>query len=367
MGITLGLSLIVKDEIESLKRLFESIENIDFDYIFVAQTIENKPIYDFLKNKGVTIGYFEWNDNYSDARKYSFDNCPTDYVIWLDSDDVVENGEKLRKVFNKAIEKESNCIYLPYYYRYDDNGYLNTDMWRERIIKKGLFEWEGFVHETLETKEKSIPYFSDEIIIRHNIKDKSDSERFERNKRISEIQYKLEKTNRTIYSYALALADCGKDGEALRLLNELDPKKFDYQDNFQLEMFRGNLFLNIKFYEEAINHYQKASEYFPEVGEPYFKKAEAYNYLLDWKSVIKNCEKGFNLNMPDRVRFPVNRLNYTLRPAKLYIHALASIGQLDKAIGIIQYVYNQFPKDKWIMEKRVDLLKDKMIREVSNV
>lgn len=361
---TLGLSLIVKDELNGIKKLFDSIKPIKFDHIFVAQTIENKEVREFLESRGAEVGFFKWEDDFSKARNYALENCKADYVMWLDSDDIVENPEKVRGVFYEALANNSHCIYFPYHYRYDNNGYLTIVICRERIVRKDNFSWEGMIDETLETKRSGIPFFSDDVIIKHNQKEKNDADRFQRNYTVSKKQWDKKKTNKSILDYAMALADLGKDKEAFDVMLDFLERYTDKQGKYLSFVFKGNLCLNLKKYEMALEYFEWARLLFPEIGEPYFKKAEAYNYLFEWQKIKENCEIGFELNIPVNVRFAVHVLNYTLRPAKLYANALKNLGLKKESLAVINHTLQSFPTDEWLNKERRELYADILMSEV---
>src|SRR4029077_12948920 len=105
--------------------------------------------------------YMDCNDpesgkiaNFSKARQRSFDLATQPWVMWVDSDDVVEGGENLIKItqaFDAAKpDIDGLAVLFPYEYSYDENGQCSLKHYRERLLSnKKTFSWRNPVHEVL--------------------------------------------------------------------------------------------------------------------------------------------------------------------------------------------------------------------------
>lgn len=104
---------------------------------------------------------FVWIDNFVKAREAIFAEIPEeiDWIMFLDTDDVVENPEQIQP--NLAIAPKSvNGIRIFYEYDHDDHGNVTVSHWVTRVVRNNdSFEWkssidddEVSVHETLVAK-----------------------------------------------------------------------------------------------------------------------------------------------------------------------------------------------------------------------
>ena len=67
----------------------------------------------------------------------------TDYWMWLDADDVLneENLEKMKKL-KAALDGETDVVMMEYAIGFDNDGKITFSYYRERIMKtSGGFRW----------------------------------------------------------------------------------------------------------------------------------------------------------------------------------------------------------------------------------
>src|SRR3954462_10439850 len=96
MRPSLSLAMIVKNEAENLPRLFASVKDC-VDEIHICDTGSTDGTVEIAKAHGAVVTHFEWCDDFSAARNASFQDVKTDYVLWLDGDDVLENPDGFRR------------------------------------------------------------------------------------------------------------------------------------------------------------------------------------------------------------------------------------------------------------------------------
>lgn len=85
--------------------------------------------------------------DFAAARNVSFEHCTGDYILWVDSDDVVEGAENLPKIVGDLAKRNLPMGFLAYDYARDHLGRVFYRQWRERIIRRGLGNWVNDVHE----------------------------------------------------------------------------------------------------------------------------------------------------------------------------------------------------------------------------
>ena len=359
--MTLALSLIVKDETWQLKRLLESIKGIPFDEKVIVLTSDSEETKRIAEEFGCKTFNFKWVNNYSAARNYSLSQCKTDYVAWFDADDEVENPHLLMELLGDMIKKGATNLRLPYLYKKEDGSVFMT-IFRERIIKNGSYKWTGALHETLETRLNETPLFSDTVKVIHHWDENKG--RYSRNLIISESSYKENKCLVTAFAYSMSLADMEKQGEALEIIKNYPLVDVHPQYHYFVLIFKGELALHLKLYDDAITYFKEANVLFPELGEPLFRMAEVFHFQKEYEKVFKYCSKGFYLNEPYHWIMPVKHENYRLRPAKIYAYALNKLGQQKMALAVVSETINSYQDDTWLQKFRREVTKDLLIQEV---
>ena len=148
--MTLGLCMIVKNEEETLGRCLESVAGI-FDEIVIADTGSTD------RTKSVAMRYtdkiyeYPWHYDFAAARNFSFSRAKSDYLMWLDADDVLLDTDREKLLALKSrLDGSVNAYYFRYDAAFDENGNVALYFYRERIVKRSCeFRWESPVHETL--------------------------------------------------------------------------------------------------------------------------------------------------------------------------------------------------------------------------
>ena len=91
--ITLSLCMIIKDEELVLDRCLNSICDI-VDEIIIVDTGSSYNSKEIAKRYTDNIYDYNWNDDFSEARNFSFEKATKDYILWLDADEILENENK---------------------------------------------------------------------------------------------------------------------------------------------------------------------------------------------------------------------------------------------------------------------------------
>ena len=146
--LTLGLCMIVKNEEEVLARCLASVKGI-FDQIVIADTGSEDRTAEIAAQYADIVSPFPWTDDFSAARNFSFSLASTDYLMWLDADDVLlpEDAEAL--LAWKQGDESADLYFLPYRADFDEDGHSSLIYLRERIVRRGMYSWVGAVHEAI--------------------------------------------------------------------------------------------------------------------------------------------------------------------------------------------------------------------------
>lgn len=147
---TISLCMIVKNEEAILDRCLSSIKGI-VDEIIIVDTGSNDNTKNIACKYTDKVFDFEWVQDFSKARNYSFSNATKDYIIWLDADDVIleEDYIKLENL-KKDMDGTVDIYMLNYNYSQDEFGNCTIMQKRERILKREKnYQWISPIHEVI--------------------------------------------------------------------------------------------------------------------------------------------------------------------------------------------------------------------------
>ena len=84
----ISLCMIVRDEEKVIARCLDSVKDI-VDEIIVVDTGSIDNTKEIVAKYTKKIYDFEWVNDFSKARNFSFSKATKDYIMWLDADDVI--------------------------------------------------------------------------------------------------------------------------------------------------------------------------------------------------------------------------------------------------------------------------------------
>lgn len=150
--IPLAIAMIVKNEESVIERCLRSALSVT-PHIVIIDTGSTDNTVELARSLGAYVGHFEWINDFSAARNYSFEVAKRifdpEYIMWLDADDVIK--EQDAKIIKEIVEKNSGDFFIAkYVYHHDEYGNPAVEVMRERIIRASLnLKWKGMVHETI--------------------------------------------------------------------------------------------------------------------------------------------------------------------------------------------------------------------------
>lgn len=147
---TISLCMIVKNEEDCLARCLDSVFGI-VDEIIIVDTASDDQTLEIAKKYTDKVYHFDWIDNFSAARNFSFSKASCEYCMWLDADDFLtsSDAEKL-SALKDTLPHDTDIVMLPYNIAFDRYGNPVFSYYRERIVKNNsLYKWSGRVHEAI--------------------------------------------------------------------------------------------------------------------------------------------------------------------------------------------------------------------------
>ncbi|MGM7682587.1 tetratricopeptide repeat-containing glycosyltransferase family 2 protein [Cytobacillus sp. Hm23] len=258
----ISLCMIVKNEEEVLDNCLSSIAEL-MDEIIIVDTGSSDRTKEIAMKYTDKIYDFEWVDDFSKARNYSFLKATKDYIMWLDADDIVpnESQHKIAEIKKNLLDLNPDAIMMPYQYSFDSEGRPILTIYRNRIVKRECnFKWYGYVHEEIKVSGK---VFKANIIIQHKkVRTKSDR-------------------NIKIYEKVIAEKKTLPPRDVLHYANEcLDHQQFDKA----IELF--DTFLATENQAKDFRNYAC------------WKLADTYISLKDYEKAIEYCLTSFTIDSP---------------------------------------------------------------------
>lgn len=147
---TISLCMIVRNEEDVLARCLDSVREL-VDEIVLVDTGSTDGTKAIAARYTDRIYDFEWIDDFSAARNYSFSKAVMEFQMWLDADDVMEEGDRNDFIQLKSeLESETDVVMLPYHVAFDQEGKPTMTYYRERLLRRSRsFTWQGAVHEVI--------------------------------------------------------------------------------------------------------------------------------------------------------------------------------------------------------------------------
>ena len=298
MKNTLSLCVICKNEKENIGNLLESVKGDLFDEVVIVDTGSEDNTIEIIESfdaefKYLGIEHFEWINDFSAARNYSFSKATSDYIMWLDSDDVIEpkDYKKLLDLKNKL--HESPIWLAKYEYAHDEFGKSICSFYRERIVQRSLnLKWQEPIHEYLPL---DAPYQKTDIEV-HHYKMHITSDR--NIPMLEDIVKKNPDVGRNVFYLGKELYDAGKVEEGIKRLKQFVDMPDAWSEN------KYNAQLRISAYYKSIENYGEASKYCWEAIKTNELKADAYctmgeiameaelwEYAIHWFTVASNMKR----------------------------------------------------------------------------
>jgi len=150
--ITISLCMIVRDEEDVIARCLDSVKDV-VDEIIITDTGSVDNTKEVVKTYTSLIYDFEWIDDFSAARNFSFSKASMDYIFWLDADDVLPESDRMKlKNLKESLDPNIDGVMMRYNTGFDESGNPLISCYRQRLVKRTKYsQWQEPVHEYLPT------------------------------------------------------------------------------------------------------------------------------------------------------------------------------------------------------------------------
>lgn len=344
----LSLCLIVKDEEEYLPSLFESVvDHVDEVVVVDTGSTDNtKQVCEEYCGDKLVWDEIEWPGNFAEARQHSFDIANGDWKMWADADDVLKgNVEGLRDLCDEMDQKGVDAAMMQYHYEYDpETETTSTLQWRERIVKEGKYEWQGYCHESLIPKDKDcngIRVFDIEYY--HMTDEERVDASLMRNVEILERALKDEKEEgqldpRTVYNLGNAYFSVDAFERAAHCYMEYIPMSGWEAEKYLARLRCGLALANLNKFEEAKGFFFQAIEKEPLYPDAYIALGKLYYERQDHKKALHWFKNADRLETAHTLpAFNPSEQNYDV--PRYIAHCLSELGRLTEAEEYFERCY----------------------------
>lgn len=150
--ITISLCMIVKNEEAVLERCLNSIADL-MDEIIIVDTGSQDNTKEIAKRYTDKVFQFQWVDDFSKARNFSFSKATKDYIYVADADEVLDDkNRKKLKDLKQVLLPEIDIVQMYYCNQLLHNTSYNYDKeYRPKLYKRiRTFQWVEPLHERVQ-------------------------------------------------------------------------------------------------------------------------------------------------------------------------------------------------------------------------
>ena len=147
---SMSLAMIVKDEEKHIGKCLDSVKDL-VEEIIVVDTGSTDNTIDICHSYNARVFCFKWNNDFSEARNYGLDKVTCDWVLWLDADEELAEGNR-GELYNQSLFEDCDAFSLPLINYFGEE--VNLDEYAQiaqpRMFRndKG-FRFENKIHEWL--------------------------------------------------------------------------------------------------------------------------------------------------------------------------------------------------------------------------
>lgn len=313
--------------------------------------------------------YTECNDpetglinDFSQARKRSFDLATQPWICWADADDLVVGLEKLSELlpqFQSALgNNDGLSIIFPYEYSYDELGACTCHHYRERLfLNKQHFNWSNPVHEVVVPKDGSnvLHITCDDIVYKHQRQYSNKKPEVNRNLRILEkyVEKVGENDARQFYYIGLEYCNVGLIDQSIRYLTRY-VELSGWEDEVVMACLKlVDIYQALGQYEEGLKWAFKSIEKKETWGEGYFALARMFYFLAlkggpyerrNWERCVHFARAGLALP-PTKTLLFVNPLDRDFEIHRYLNVALNKVGDVQGALDSAVIGLTKRPND----------------------
>ena len=333
MAATIAIAMIVRNEEAVLARCLASVAD-HVDELIVVDTGSDDGTREVASRYTRHLYEFTWVQDFAQARQHAFDQARTDWIGWLDADDVVLGAEHIRGLATDA-PANTGAIYWPYLVAWDAYGNPTCQFWRERLVRNhAAYQWRGAVHEVLVTAQPWQTQQCAEVVVEHRPPVRAQAHT-QRNLAILEAEYAAcqhEPSSRLLFYLAREYAATAQPERALEIYAEHQQHCTWDDERYQALLQMAGILLEQGQGEAALDTIWQALKLCPHWPDAYFALARSYYFRREWHKVVHWSEMGRAMPQPETLLF-MNPMEYRFNWIIYYTNALYWLGDIQGALA----------------------------------
>lgn len=341
MKKTIALACILKNEVNNIDQFLSSVEGC-FDEIHMTDTGSDDGSIELLEryskgenpaNTKLFLHHFKWVDDFSKARNASFKPVETDYLAWMDLDDVMSDKKAFIE-WRDSIMPISEFWLATYNYAYNKEGISVCSFARERVIARSLnCQWKYFVHEGLIPPANCSVNYAVTWSINHKRTDEDVKKDRSRNLKLFEGH---ELDPRMQYYYGKELFENGSTLEAYtQLIQSARTEKIEVHDRIMAIQYAAMCAMLLNQFNEAIKIAHSGlmlepqrAEYFVCIADSYLKLNKPSEAIPFYKAASSCAYRGDGIV---KGAIYTDRNSYRHYPLNQLARIYANLGQIELA------------------------------------
>lgn len=295
--------------------------------------------------------FFEWVDDFAAARNVSFSKMNTDWILWMDSDDTIEDAADLRTRILDVAD-DVGAIWLPYVYSTDEYGTPTTLHDKERLLRRSVgWEWSGRLHEGLDPQSFCKYERGETPVWLHHDAEVGSEDHGERNLRILQ-KWMVEEPNNIRIWYFMGNQFFADDDYSKAAWWYTKFAKFitpggvqgSPHDRWGALSYAARALREIGRLDEACQADLAAMYIFPDWADSYVGMGESMFRKGEYEKAISWLHTAMQKDTTDRVMF-MNVLDYTWRIQNILNACYAATGDYEGAAISAAYALEVRPND----------------------
>jgi glycosyltransferase involved in cell wall biosynthesis len=301
----------------------------------------------------------EWKNNFVQARNDIFKQVPKkyDWIIWLDSDDQVDNPENIIPALS-VMPDDTQGVYILYDYLKDEFGNVIVSHWTTRAVRNnGSYAWkssfdddEVAVHETLIAKRGVRAVANNEWKVVHQATPEHHRESLIRNIELLEGMFERQSKKpegvdpRILFYLGTHYYDGYNFKEAKNLFYEYLKRSGWAEERAEAHVYMGKLKMMEEDSAMARTAFLMALGEYPDNPGAYLELSKLEAKKQRWEQSATWAKRG--LEIKNSIT-PMVKYNHEYDLLTLYAQALSNIGgkSLSEALKMAQKAYKLRPYD----------------------
>lgn len=355
MSKKIALAMIVKGSDSEAQLLERCLKNVSpfVDGLFITSTHKkgeapNKAVDKVVKDFKGNISYFEWVNDFSEARNFNFKQVTKDYeyILWCDADDVFRGLENIQD------ELQSNMDAYGMYYLYDFDEYKECTVAHKKtmIIKNNdCLEWKGKLHEDLIEKRNIKVGFILSIERLHLSNEDRHKESQKRNVEISEQEKDFNPDDpRVWWNLANSYFGDKQYEKAIEVYTRFLAETSSEEEAYLAKVRLGMVHEVVKKIDMAIDFYQQALGMRPDYPDAYLNLGLLHFNTKNYNKAEYYTKMGLTLKPPYHKMVVFNPRDYDYNPMMLLARTYFALKRPDLALVMLKGCKEIYPKNEFL-------------------